>query len=195
MELSIREAAAILGRSQRTLRSQVARGEIPGVKRGRSWFIKREHLPLTESQRAALQSRAGDVREAVEAQLPSRMATWAGDRKRRLADLDAFRLAASVHAELTTEADPASAAAAVLLHDALLHLAEADFVYERATKLTAVDRARSGVGRAAATLLLAGPIPPGDPVHHRVLALEDHVMPSLAAFARQVARLPGRRRR
>ena len=61
MELSIREAAALLGRSPRTLRAQVARGEIVGVRRGRGWVIQREHLPLTEGQRAALQARAQQV--------------------------------------------------------------------------------------------------------------------------------------
>jgi excisionase family DNA binding protein len=193
MDLTVREAAALLGRSPRTLRAQLGRGEIPGFKRGRSWYVKREHLPLTERQRSALQAQADDVREAVEHRLPSRMATWWGDRKRRLADLDAFRTGAELYARLAAAGDAEQAA--VSLHQALLEIAEADFVYERGMKLAAIDRARAAVGRAVATLLLEGPMPPGDPTHGHVLVLEDQMMPALSAFARSAARLPGRRRR
>ena len=58
MELTITEAATLLGRSPRTVRAQVARGELPGFKRGGQWVIRREALPLSEAQRAALQQKA-----------------------------------------------------------------------------------------------------------------------------------------
>ena len=53
MELSITEAATLLGRSARTVRAQVARGELPGFKRGGQWVIRKEALPLSEAQRRA----------------------------------------------------------------------------------------------------------------------------------------------
>jgi len=58
MDLTIREVATLLGRSSRTVRAQVARGEIPGVKRGRRWLVPRHNLPLTEAQRRSLQAKA-----------------------------------------------------------------------------------------------------------------------------------------
>ena len=102
MKLSVREAATILDRSSRTVRGQLARGELPGVKRHGRWYVDRRHLPLTESQRRTLQAKAGRIRQAVEEALPSRMARTSGDRSRSLVDLDAFRLGAELFAELRT---------------------------------------------------------------------------------------------
>ena len=75
MELTITEAATLLGRSPRTVRAQVARGELPGFKRGGQWVIRREALPLSEAQRAAL---ARNPRMFVVGQspLPQAVAAW-----------------------------------------------------------------------------------------------------------------------
>jgi excisionase family DNA binding protein len=100
MKLSIREAATLLGRSPRTLRAQLARGEIPGVKKGGRWTLDRRDLPLTESQRRALQGKADSLREAVEDALPSRVADRAGKRAKSLADLEVFRLVATLLGEV-----------------------------------------------------------------------------------------------
>ena len=59
MELTVREAAALMGRSARPVRAQVARGELPGVKRGGRWLIPRKALPLTEAQRPGSAPGAG----------------------------------------------------------------------------------------------------------------------------------------
>jgi len=48
MELNIREAAALTGRRARTLRGQVARGEIPARRKGSRWVLDSRALPLTE---------------------------------------------------------------------------------------------------------------------------------------------------
>ena len=102
MEITVTEAATLLGRSARTVRAQVARGELPGIKRGGQWFVNRAALPLTEAQRATLQRKAQGLRDALEDALPGRMAQSSGDRRRGLADLDACRLGAALFAELRT---------------------------------------------------------------------------------------------
>jgi excisionase family DNA binding protein len=96
MELSVREAATLMGRSPRTVRAQVARGELPGIKKNGQWRIRRRHLPLTEAQHLALQEKAQNVRDAVESVLPSRIARHSSDRTKSIIDLEAFRSGASV---------------------------------------------------------------------------------------------------
>jgi len=129
MELSVREVAVLRGESVRAVRGQIARGEIPAVKRDGRWLVDRGRLPLTESQRRTLQVKADSVREAVEQALPSRMARTAGQRARSLVDLDAFRLGAELLFEIRKDAPGPQPAlrleSAALLEEALLSLAEA----------------------------------------------------------------------
>ena len=196
MELSVREAATLMGRSQRTVRAQLARGELPGVKCDGHWRVQRRHLPLTEAQRQALQAKADDVRATVEKALPSREARRAGERSRSIADLDAFRLGAKVLAALRA-AEPAQLAedtrwrACEALEASLLALAEASVHFEQRAKREALDRCRSQLARTVALLLLAGG---GEPAAGWIRELEDGMAPAVAGFARWIDRLQEKRR-
>lgn len=193
MLLTLREAASVLGVPVRTLRARVARGEIPATKDGRQWRIQRRDLPLTEAQRQVLQARADEVRQAMDGILPSRMATTRDRRSRSLADLDAWREAAQVHAALVDLGDaPGAAEAASLLEAACGWLAEATFVYERERKLAALTEGRAAIGRAVNVLLLHQGVPPPEPVFDLVVRLEGTVSPAVGGYARWVASLPGR---
>ena len=198
MDLSAREAATLLGRNLRTVRGQLARGELPGAKRNGRWVLSREDLPLTESQRRTLQAKAGRVRRAVEDALPSRLARRQGDRSRSLADLDAFRLGAELLAEVRADGDSLGekrrAQVADMLEGGLLAVAEAAYQYDRDLKLAALNRARGDLSRAGAALLLEAGLMPGDPVARWVAALEREVLPAVAGFARWADGL-GRARR
>lgn len=194
MDLSIREAAALLRISACTLRARVARGDIPGKRHGKTWVVDRRDLPLTEAQRQVLQARAADVRAAVDAILPSRLATTPDRTHRSLADLDVFR--GVVHALHLLRADAAiagGAVAATWLQAAAAGIGEASFVYERERKQAALSDARAAVGRAVAVLLAEGGLPIPDGTAAVVVALEGTVAPMLAGYARWVASLPGRR--
>ncbi len=188
MELSVREAAVLLGRKPRTIRAQLARGELPGRKRGGRWRIEGRKLPLTEAQRSDLQRKADRVRTAVDDALPSRMAASSGQRSRSLADLDAFRRGTEVLAEMRMARSPLEKAvqerAAAMAQEALLAIAEGVTLFEREHKLEALNRARSGLARCTALLLLSGGIPPAEPVYGWVAALESEVMPAVAGLAR-----------
>lgn len=189
MELSVREAAALMGRSRRTVRAQVARGDLPGVKRNGRWHIRRDHLPLTEAQRAILQGKARSLRSAVESVLPSRLAPTAGRRHRSIVDLDAFRLGSELLREIRSNADEqlpggTREQAAAYLEDALLSIAEAVQQFDREVKLAALRQARSALARATATMLLACGDPPPEPVFSWVTALEADVIPAVGGFAR-----------
>lgn len=194
MELTIREAAALMGVSQRTLRARAARGDIPARKRGGVWKIQRRDLPLTEGQRAGLQARAEQVRQAVEDALPSRLASHAGDRRRSLADLDAFRLCLRVRQDIA-QAEPTDGRqrAQAELTAALEAIAEASLLYARGAKLDALDQARRAMGHAIAQLLIEGGIPPKEPEHTWLCNLEQNAVPAVAGLARWAARLQGPR--
>ena len=70
MDLTVREAATLLGCSARSVRARLVRGSLPGQKKGSTWTIPRDRLPLTELQRRKLQRKADAVRRAVEDVLP-----------------------------------------------------------------------------------------------------------------------------
>lgn len=58
MQLTLTQAATLMGVSPRTLRDRVARGDVPGVKRGGRWTIDSHEMLLSETQRRAMQARA-----------------------------------------------------------------------------------------------------------------------------------------
>ena len=189
MELSVREAAALLDCSPRTLRAQLQRGELPGVKRNGKWRVHRRDLRLDDDQRRRLQQKAATVRQAVEEVLPSRVAPSAGSKSRSVADLDAFRRGTEVLRDLRAAepgvlGDAARERVGAQLEEALLALAEAAQHFDRAAKLEAVGRSRAGLARAAALLLVDAGIPPADPVHGWASTLETEVLPAVAGFAR-----------
>lgn len=188
MELTVREAATLLGRSGRTVRAQVARGEIPAVKKNGQWRIARHSLPLTEAQRRTLQGKADALRQTVESALSSRLAQTPGQRSRSVADLDAFRSGARLLGEMRAASDGNFAPfvrdrVARLVERALLSLAEAVFQFDREIKLAALLRTRASLARAVALLLIEAGIPPAEPVLGWVVALETEVIPAVAGFA------------
>ena len=194
MELSVREAAVLTGRSPRTLRAQLARGEVPGVKRGGRWVVDRRHLPLTDDQRTRLERRAQGVRRQVDAALPSRVATTRSAKERSLADLEAFRLTLELHQGLLEdEALPDRERLTAMTHDTLLALGEAFHEFDRETKQQAVRRARARLAQLVATLLIEHGVPPSAVAVGWLRRLEHEVLPVVAGFARFVDQL-GRRK-
>jgi len=197
MEISVREAATLLGRSRRTVRAQLARGDLAGRKRQGRWRVDRRHLPLTEAQHQALQRKADDVRQAVEAALPSRLSRDGGDRSRSVLDLDAFRIGAEVLGEVRKDgsglAEERQARIAAALEQGLLALTEATLHFDRGRKQEALHRCRGHLAEALGLLLLAPGSAPGQPVAEWSRRLEKEMAPALAGFARWVDRLRERR--
>ena len=89
MDLTIREAATVLGVRPRTVRDRLKRGTLTGHKRGGRWVIPRHALPLNDVQRQALHAKADSLRDALEAALPAPARRGASQ---RLRDLDVYRL-------------------------------------------------------------------------------------------------------
>lgn len=96
MELTIREAATVLGISERAVRSRIRRGTLPARKRGGRWMLSRAALPLDATQRKRLHAKADALRDAIEDALPAAVRQRPAH---RLDDLDVFRLAHDLHSE------------------------------------------------------------------------------------------------
>lgn len=200
MELTVREAAALTGRSPRTLRAQLKRGELRGQKRHGVWSVSREDLPLTERQRAVIQRRAEEIRHAVDEILPSRAALDRDRHRRSLCDLDAFRLGMGLVDRLDQWLPPSATESLrseiqALLISALDQIAEAVLQFHREQKLIAIHRSRGCFARALVRLLLTAQRDPGSKANEAVALLEREILPALAGLARWADRLEGGRRR
>lgn len=193
MELSLTEAAAILDCSTRTLRDRVRRGDLRGTKRGGRWMIDRRELPLTDSQRAALDDRRESVRSAVDDALGR---AEGNGRHRSLADLETFAQTAELRREILGDGSVAGELAERLAADlegALLALAEGAHAWDRESKVDAFRRARSALSRAVG-LAYSEPDDGSDlaPWANR---LEQHALPTLGGLLRWAEGLEGNRRR
>lgn len=158
MDLSIKEAAALLGRSPRALRQWIESKRLAATRTARGYRVRSEDLPLTEAQRLSLKERAEVTRKIVDDLLPSRAATTLDRRRRSLLDLDAFRLArdatAQIHklaAELS--ASHALASAARLARRGTRNLAEGAHEFDIGRKHACLSLARKRFARGTATQL------------------------------------------
>ncbi len=184
MDLTVREAAIVLARSPRTVRAQLVRGDLPGVKRDGRWRIPKEGLPLTEQQRKTLHAKADAVRAAVESALPPR-----GDGLRprgapSVTESEPFKTCREVY-ERVTELPPSSPArrAAARLERAVLAVGVAVHQFDADLKLAALNRARALCAEAVVFLVLAGATPDGG--DDLVGLLEGTLLPALGRAARR----------
>lgn len=179
MELTLREAATILGVTPRAVRARIARGSLHGFKRGGRWVVPRSSLDGDPEQRRRLRAVSDDVRATVEKALPDRDA-------RSVAELKPFRETVAV---LTRVQDaPAPAPRAVdALHEALGLLAEGHHQFHRDTKVAAFAAARGRLCHALAALLLT---PTDPPARHAAEAIERQVLPPRAGLIRWAEGLP-----
>jgi len=188
MDLSIREAATLLGISPRAVRARITRGDLPGVKRGGRWTLPRESLPLTEPQRRDLQARADEMHAIVEQVAPSRRARTRDRRAWSLLDLKAFRVGAGVLAALQASANPAHHRAAEMLEVGLLAMAEGCYRYQTARKVEAWGRARDAFSQTAARIALAADEPLDEPALGWLQAIEGELLSALVGLVRRVER-------
>lgn len=155
MEITIREAAPLLGRSTRAVRAKIARGELPATRRGHTWMIPLASLPLTDAQRQSMQQRADLVRGALDAVLPSRAATDRRRARRSILDLIPFTHGVHLLREVATTTPAPANRDLVLrgLRDALLDLAAGSAEYDTRLRAESLRRARGGFARVAGLLL------------------------------------------
>lgn len=183
MDLSLPEAATVLGKSERQVRYLVKTGRLAARKEGGRWRIASADLPLTDAQRQALASRLQVARQAFEDGLQAASkATGETENKRHYSvkDLAAFAAGADILRQLRaelSEADPARRQ----LSAALELLSRGCHCFHPTDKARRFTEAREAAASAVAELLLAG----AEEEPARVLLadrLEQELIPQIAGL-------------
>lgn len=156
MQLTIREAAALLGRSPRAVRARIARGELQARRNGRQWTLSLHDLPLTAAQRESMTARATTASEALAAVAPAPLASQRTRRARSIRDFGAFvTLRRLLRAPLVAGAAGETANAATsLLREGALALCAAEHEYDPRRRRDELLVARNRIGKAIGALLL-----------------------------------------
>jgi excisionase family DNA binding protein len=186
MELSLTDAARLLGKSPRQVRYLIKNGKLTATKDGARWRIQSEDLPLSEGQLRARARKAQDARDLVEQALGphGRLA----DKRYSVRDLRAFQAGAPLLPRLT-EALGTDHPATTALRDALVALAQGCHRYHDTDKRDAYHLAREHASRATALVLLSGQ----DAATDLADGLEHQLMPAITGLVRRTER-PGRRK-
>ncbi len=194
MDVSLAEAATLLGKSPRQVRYLIKTGKLKARKDGARWRIEIDELPLGEKQRRAANARARELRDAVEAALaPVENAAHKARGKRfSVQDLRAFRSGEPVFravVEAVGEDDPAG----LQLRRSLDALAQGCHAFRPPDKAARYEAAREAAASAVVSLLLGGP--QGDEAR-RALAdrVEQEYLPDVSSLIRVTERR-GRRTR
>jgi hypothetical protein len=182
MQLTIKEAAARLGKSPRQVRYLILTQRLPARKLGGTWVLDSEDLPLSTGQEQALNRRERQLRSAVERalELPTgeeRAARYS------VRDLKAFQIALPIHRSAVERLGSQHAAAASLQR-VLEQLACGCHRFDRSDKATAYRAARDAASLAVCELVLLGRTETDD----LVTSIEQELMSALAGLLRRVER-------
>lgn len=189
MDLSIPEAATLLGKSERQIRYMIKQETLKAKKVGGRWMIESEDLPINEGQRRAAESKLHRVREAVDQVLePVAAAERAtGPRRFSVRDLRAFKEGEAVLRQVVDKLGWENEAAQKL-RLALRSLAQGCHAYHPPEKLARYTNAREQAASAVVDLLLGED---GEALSDR---LEQDFLSALGGLIRSTER-SGRRRR
>ncbi|KFB70854.1 MAG: DNA binding domain, excisionase family [Candidatus Accumulibacter phosphatis] len=185
MKLTLEQAAARLGKSERQIRYLVHNGRLPAEKIGGRWLIDSDALTLSDGQREAVERKERQLRAAVEEGLGLPAASERSPRY-SVRDLKGFQLALPLYRQ-TAACLGADHPATLALRRVLEELARGCHRFEHAEKAEAYRQARDAASAAVVELLLCTR-PETDAV---AVQIEQDLMAALAGLLR---RLDHRRR-
>ncbi len=159
MDLSIAQAAATLGKTERQIRYLIKTGRLKARRDGGRWLIASDDLPLSPAQRESMQKNVEAARQAVEQAIAPATAAADGKATERkhysVTDLKAFRIGEGLLAQVEQAGGSADVVAG-LLRQALLHLTRGCHTFHPPQKVQRLGEARDLVADAVTTLLLSG---------------------------------------
>lgn len=180
MDLTLDQAAALLGKTARQVHYMIHQGKLPARKDGKRWVIADTDLPRSEGQTAAAARRERALEDAVDDALA---ATPHQRRRFSICDLRAFKVGQPIFAaacERLGADHPASRA----LHLTLQHLGRGCHRFAHADKAAAYRDARESASLAAVELALAAT----DPAERLLGDVEQELMPALIGLIRRSER-------
>ncbi len=156
MELSLSEAADLLGKSVRQLRYAIKKNELPARKKGGRWVIDSEVLPLSNAQRTAAAMRLKNLQDAADEAISPVGRSVGKVKKGRyysVRDLRAYKSGIIIYKETSLrlgEEHPASR----LLEDSLTALCRGCHEYQPNNKSLHYNEARKAAASAVIQLLI-----------------------------------------
>lgn len=194
MDLSIREVATVLGKSERQVRYLVRQGSLPARKEANRWRIASEDLPIDDSRRETLRQRLDAARGEIESALDpvAKALAEAGDDKGEANErysvrrLSAFETGREIYRDLlgASVAEPARTA----LFETLVQLTQGCHAFHSEEKAEHFRSARRHAASAIAHLFLAAD-EGGEPFGER---LEQELIPKISGLV--ASQEKGRRR-
>lgn len=179
MQLSIEQAAELLGKTRRQVVYMIEQGRLPAKKVGGRWTVERADLTADDATRQRSSQREARFKAAVDEAL-----TPAGKARRyTLGDLKAVQLAAPIYRELLSRGAAAQPAAAQM-RACLDHLAVGCHRYDRREKTAAYRAARDAASLAAIELWLAA----ADGEEPLLDAIEQELLAAIAGILRRSER-------
>jgi excisionase family DNA binding protein len=188
MELTVQDAARILGKSERQVRYLIQTGRLPATKREGQWKISRSDLPRSPGQERAEQSKTGRADEVAAAVLDlghgsegSKNKSWTVDR------LHAVRHGEPLYRDCVEQLGTEHEATR-RLRAALMLIGCGFFEYDAARKAARYSAARDCVSRAVIALLLDT-----EPRQDLLGRMQKDLLPPIGGLIRSAQR-PRRRR-
>lgn len=179
MELSLTQAAQLLGKTRRQVEYLIKTGHLPAKKDGSRWLVKDTDLPLSPAQRQARERKTAALQAVVEEVLGETTPRT----RYSLRDLKAFREGLAILAAGRGQL-PASHAALPLLRQSLDKIAVGCHRFERRSKAEAYGQARDHASLAACALLVEE-TPGGEALIERI---EQALIPAIAGLLRRTDR-------
>ncbi len=174
MDLSLDQAAALLGRSVRQVRYMVEKGRLPAKKDGARWTIRREDLPLSDAQ---LHQRARQI-DRLQDRVEDALHVQAAPPRFSTGDLKAFQVGRPLYLAVSQQLG-ADHPAALALRRCLLALGLGCHRFHAAEKGQAYREARDAAATAAVELLLF------DPASAAARAVEQELLAAIAGLLRR----------
>lgn len=194
MDLTLTQAAAMLGKTPRQVRYLIKTGRLAARKDGAHWLVGADDLPLSDGQRRAAASRIDAVRRAADDALaPVEAAAEKAGRKRfSVRDLRAWRTGAPVYQAVRTALGDAAPAVAHLRRSLDL-LGQGCHAFRPEEKSARYAAAREEAASAAVALLLSAT--DGDEARARLAdRVEQEYLPDVTSLVRTTERAARRTR-
>ena len=180
MNLSLQQAAQILGKTRRQILYMIEQGRLPAQKIGGRWVIDRDVLPSDPEAQQQAGARRAQFRAAIE----DALTTPAGkERRYTMRDIKAVQVATPLYRQLLAHGAGCETAAAHMRH-CLDQLALGCHRFDRQEKSAAYRAARDAASLAAMELLLRD----GGEETALLDAVEQELMPALAGLLRRMER-------